>query len=62
MNNYIYTIAIDEYNSSLFPNLNNAKLDAQRFSKVLIEKYNYEILNEPITDKIATKEKYNRRT
>lgn len=55
MNNYIYTIAIDEYDSSSFPNLNNAKLDAQRFSKVLIEKYNYELLNEPITDKTATR-------
>lgn len=48
--NYLLVIAIDQYQNSGFPTLHNAKLDAERFIKVLTEKYNFVLVQDPLFD------------
>jgi hypothetical protein len=51
--NFILTIAIDNYADSLFPNLENAVLDASRFSNVLKEKYDFKTIQDSILNEQA---------
>jgi hypothetical protein len=44
---YLLIIASDKYESASFPKLNNAKLDAERFIKVLSEKYGFTNIHPP---------------
>jgi hypothetical protein len=53
--NFILTIAIDRYNDISFPNLNNAKFDADRLIKVLTSKYGFNTIQEPLYDKTANR-------
>lgn len=55
MSKYLFLIAIDEYHDAAFPNLNNAKLDVQRFANVLTEKFNFELVTDILTDELATR-------
>lgn len=55
--NYILTIAIDNYSDSNFTNLNNAKLDAENIQNVLLDNYGFDLIEDSITDKNATREK-----
>jgi len=53
--NYMLVIAIDKYRDNLFPTLNNAKLDAERFVKVMKEKYGFKLVQEPLFDNEASR-------
>jgi|GEM_PF-7077034 len=53
---YLFVIGIDEYSYDCYPNLNNAKIDANRFIKILTEKYGFELVDKPIYDKSASRE------
>lgn len=53
--NYLLVIAIDKYQNEAFPNLNNAKLDAERFIHILATKYNFELAQSPFFDESATR-------
>ncbi|MEO1808271.1 MAG: caspase family protein, partial [Bacteroidota bacterium] len=56
--NYLLSIGINEYAQDAIPNLNNARLDAETFSKILTEKYLFESSNTTLLlDKDATREK-----
>ncbi|MBK8621045.1 MAG: caspase family protein [Saprospiraceae bacterium] len=55
MGNYLYTIAIDEYQEDDFTNLNNAKIDSERFKSILVSKYGFEVIENSIVDKEATR-------
>ena len=48
--NYFLIIAIDKYIDTGYLSLNNAKLDAERFSKVLMSKYGFKPIQEPLLD------------
>jgi len=52
---YILVIASDKYQNVSFPTLNNAKLDAERFIKVLTEKYGFKLAQEPLFDDKANR-------
>lgn len=54
-NKFILVIASDKYQDGAFPNLNNAKLDAERFIKVLTEKFGFSLIQEPLFDDKATR-------
>ncbi|MBV3638576.1 caspase family protein [Bacteroides cellulosilyticus] len=54
-NFYLFTIAIDEYSDSHYPNLHNAKHDVERLVNILTNKYSFEHINS-LTDKSATRE------
>lgn len=54
-NNYILTIAIDKYKDNYFKVLNNSKFDAKRFQTVLIEKYGFEDVQDPLFDNLASR-------
>jgi hypothetical protein len=53
--NYLLTIAIDRYIDKSYPTLNNAKLDAERFHKVLERRYGFKLVQEPIFDEAANR-------
>lgn len=53
--NYLLTIAIDRYIDKSYPTLNNTKLDAERFIKILTERYGFELVQEPIFDEAANR-------
>jgi hypothetical protein len=53
--NYILLIAIDKYDDGSFPTLNNAKLDAERFVKVMTDKYGFALVQEPLFDSEANR-------
>jgi len=55
--NYILTIAIDDYSDSNFPTLNNAKLDTENIENILLDNYGFDLVEDSITDKNATREK-----
>lgn len=52
---YVFIIAIDKYQDKHFPKLNNAKIDAERFLRVVKEKYGFQLLQEPLFDENATR-------
>lgn len=53
--NFILTIAIDTYNDISFPDLNNAKFDADRILEILKAKYGFKTIQEPLYDKYANR-------
>lgn len=53
--NYLLTISIDRYIDKSYPTLNNPKLDANRFIKVLTERYGFKLVQEPILDEAANR-------
>lgn len=53
---YLFVIGIDEYSDDYYPNLNNAKIDANRLIKILTEAYGFELVQNPIFDKSASRE------
>ncbi len=53
--NYILSIAIDKYKDSSFKLLNNAKFDADRLQTILIDKYGFDEIQEPLFDSLATR-------
>jgi uncharacterized caspase-like protein len=53
--NYILTIAIDKYKDNSFKLLNNAKFDAKRFQTILIEKYGFDDVQDPLLDALASR-------
>lgn len=55
-NNYILSIAIDQYRDKLFNVLNNAKFDAERLQNVLIDKYGFDTTQDALLDNNATRE------
>lgn len=54
--NILFTIAIDKYESDVWPNLDNAVLDAERISQILTEKYSFEVYHSSITNHQATRD------
>lgn len=48
-------IAIDKYIDKSYPTLNNAKLDAERFIKVLTDRYGFKLVQKPIFDEAANR-------
>lgn len=52
---YVFVIAIDKYLDKNFSTLNNAKIDAERFLKILTEKYGFQVLQDPLFDENATR-------
>ena len=52
---YILVIASDNYQDAIYPKLNNAKLDAERFIKVITEKYGFCLIKEPLFNEKATR-------
>ncbi|NWL03617.1 hypothetical protein DM790_22590 [Flavobacterium collinsii] len=53
--NYLLIIAIDKCQNLVWKPLNNAKLDAERFVKVVVELYGFELVQEPLFDGNATR-------
>ncbi len=53
--NYLLIIAIDRYIDKTYPTLNNSKLDAERFIKVLTDRFGFELVQEPIFDEAANR-------
>lgn len=54
--NVLLAIGIDKYNSSIWDDLNNAVFDTQEITKVLTERYSFELYPDPIYNENATKE------
>lgn len=54
--NFLLVIGIDEYLSPNWPNLNNAVNDAKSVTQLLIERYGFELLDEPLFNVKATRE------
>lgn len=54
--NILFTIAIDEYQSNVWPNLHNAALDAEKISQVLTDKYSFEIFHGSLINHQATRD------
>ncbi len=54
--NILFTIAIDEYQSNVWPNLNNAVFDVEKISQILIDKYSFEIFHGSLTNNQATRD------
>jgi len=55
--NYILTIAIDNYSDYNIPNLRNAKLDAENIQNILLDNYEFDLVEDSIVDQIATRGK-----
>lgn len=55
-NNILFTIAIDNYKSEVWDNLQNAVSDTKEISKILIEKYFFELHSDSLLNGQATKE------
>lgn len=55
-NNYLFVIGINKYRSPQISDLNNAVNDAKDVIKILVERYGFELLPEPLFDEQATKE------
>lgn len=53
--NFILIVAIDSYDDISFPNLNNAKYDADRLLKILSSKYGFKTIQEPLYDRTANR-------
>lgn len=53
--NYILTIAIDNYKDKTFNVLSNAKYDAERFQSILIDKYDFDTIQDSLFDEDATR-------
>lgn len=53
--NYLLVIGIDKYRNEAFPDLVNAKSDAERVAKVLCERYNFTLIQPPLFDEEATR-------
>lgn len=53
----LFVIGIDNYSSPVWSNLNNAVLDCQELSRVLIDKYSFEEVENPLFNEEATKAK-----
>jgi uncharacterized caspase-like protein len=51
----LFVIGIDNYSSPVWPNLNNAVLDCKEFSRILIDKYLFEEVENPLFNEEATK-------
>jgi len=41
--NILFTISIDDYQSDVWPNLNNAVSDVEKIRQILTDKYSFEI-------------------
>ncbi|MBA0885144.1 caspase family protein [Flavobacterium undicola] len=54
--NILFTIAIDKYQSDVWPNLANAVLDAKKVSQILTEKYSFEVYHGSLTNHQATRD------
>ena len=54
--NILFTIAIDEYQSSVWPNLHNAVLDAEKISQILTDKYSFEVFHGSLINHQATRD------
>jgi hypothetical protein len=54
--NFLLVIGIDEYLSPNWSNLNNAVRDAKDVAKLLIERYGFELLGQPLYNAKATRE------
>ncbi len=54
--NILFTIAIDEYQSNVWPNLNNAVFDVEKISQILIDKYSFELFHGSLTNNQATRD------
>lgn len=53
--NYLLNIAIDSYVDSAFTPLNNAVLDAKRLEKILIEKYDFKLIQDSLFNQDASR-------
>lgn len=53
--NLLFVIGIDNYISPVWSNLNNAVLDCQELSQILIDKYSFEEVEIPLFNEYATK-------
>jgi len=53
--NFILSIAIDKYSDNLFDNLDNAVFDAERFLNVLLDRYEFKPIQEPLYNENATR-------
>lgn len=54
--NILFTIAIDEYQSSVWPNLHNAVLDAKKICQILTDKYSFEEFHGSLINDQATRD------
>ena len=54
--NILFNIAIDKYESDVWPNLENAVLDAGKISHILIEKYSFEVYHGSLTNHEASRD------
>lgn len=54
-NNYLFAIGINKYQSPQISDLNNAVNDAKEVIKVLVERYGFELLPDPLFDEQATR-------
>lgn len=54
--NILFTIAIDEYQSNVWSNLNNAVFDVEKISQILIDKYSFEVFHGSLINNQATKD------
>lgn len=53
--NFILAIGIDKYEHPTYPRLNNARGDAERFIKILQQRYGYKLVCAPLYDEDATR-------
>lgn len=54
--NILFTIAIDKYQSDVWPNLDNAILDAEKIIQILTGKYSFEVYHGSLIDHQATRD------
>lgn len=54
--NILFSIAIDEYQSNVWSNLNNAVFDVEKISQILIDKYSFEVFHGSLTNSKATRD------
>lgn len=54
--NILFAIAIDEYQSNVWPNLNNAVFDVEKISQILIDKYSFELFHGSLINNQATRD------
>ena len=54
--NFLFIIGIDTYDYPIFPNLSNAVKDAEKIRSILMEKYDFQLVEPPIYDESATRE------
>lgn len=54
--NILFTIAIDKYQSDVWPNLDNAVLDAEKIIQILTDKYSFEVYHGSLSNHQATRD------